>query len=260
MFIEVIELQCLYWQISDQLCKLIVDGEFVVGLCLLFECELLVQLGVSCLLLCEVFIVFEVEGYIEVCMGLGIYVCVLFMQCELWYDLFGEEGLLELICVCEMIEGEVVYVVVQYGSKQQIVVVEEVYVFMIVYVEVGIDLLEVDCFFYICLVEVIGNSVLVGLVMQLFDVCLGLLFECLYSYFDGICVWQEVIEEYGFIMQVLCECNFEQVCVVMWCYMDIVFMCYSVNLIWEYGNCQQQESVLCKWFVCKILFQLKQFS
>ncbi|MFV3038151.1 GntR family transcriptional regulator, partial [Klebsiella pneumoniae] len=69
----------------------------------------------------------EVEGYIEVRMGSGIYVCAPPMQRELRHDLSGEEGPLELIRAREMIEGEVAYAAAQHGSKQQIAAVEEAY-------------------------------------------------------------------------------------------------------------------------------------
>ncbi|MFX7732112.1 GntR family transcriptional regulator, partial [Acinetobacter baumannii] len=75
---------------------MIVDGEFAVGSRLPSERELSVQLGVSRPSLREALIALEVEGYIEVRMGSGIYVCAPPMQRELRHDLSGEEGPLEL--------------------------------------------------------------------------------------------------------------------------------------------------------------------
>ena len=150
MPIEAIEPQRLYRQISDQLRKLIVDGEFAVGSRLPSERELSVQLGVSRPSLREALIALEVEGYIEVRMGSGIYVCAPPMQRELRHDLSGEEGPLELIRAREMIEGEVAYAAAQHGSKQQIAAVEEAYSLMIAHAEAGIDPLEADRLFKPC--------------------------------------------------------------------------------------------------------------
>lgn len=257
MPIEAIEPQRLYRQISDQLRKLIVEGEFAVGSRLPSERELSVQLGVSRPSLREALIALEVEGYIEVRMGSGIYVCAPSMQRELRHDLSGEEGPLELLRAREMIEGEVAYAAVQHGSKQQIAAVEEAYALMIAHTEAGIDPLEADRLFHIRLAEATGNSVLVGLVTQLFDARLGPLFERLHSHFDGTRVWQEAIEEHGLIMQALRERNPEQARAAMRRHMDIAFTRYSANLIREYGNRQQQESAPRKRPARKTSLQLK---
>ncbi|MFL6716655.1 MAG: FadR/GntR family transcriptional regulator, partial [Burkholderiaceae bacterium] len=75
MPIQAIEPQRLYRQISNQLRELIVGGEFPLGSRLPSERDLSVQLGVSRPSLREALIALEVEGYIEVRMGSGIYVC-----------------------------------------------------------------------------------------------------------------------------------------------------------------------------------------
>lgn len=257
MPIEAIEPQRLYRQISDQLRKLIVDGEFAVGSRLPSERDLAVQLGVSRPSLREALIALEVEGHIEVRMGSGIYVCAPPAQRELRHDLSGEEGPLELIRAREMIEGEVAYAAAQLGSKQQIAAVEEAYAMMIAHAEAGTDPLEADRLFHIRLAEATGNSVLVGLVTQLFDARLGPLFERLHSHFDGTRVWQEAIEEHGLILQALRERNPEQARAAMRRHMDIAFTRYSANLIREYGNRQQQEGGPRKRPARKTVLQLK---
>jgi DNA-binding FadR family transcriptional regulator len=238
MPIEAIEPQRLYRQISDQLRKLIVEGEFAVGSRLPSERDLALQLGVSRPSLREALIALEVEGHIEVRMGSGIYVCPP-VQRERRSDLSGEEGPLELIRAREMIEGEVAYAAAQHGSKQQIAAVEEAYALMMARAEAGIDPLEADRLFHIRLAEATGNSVLVGLVTQLFDARLGPLFERLHSHFDGTRVWQEAIEEHGLIMQALRARNAEQARAAMRRHMDIAFTRYSANLIRAYGHRQQ---------------------
>src|SRR5687767_6673736 len=65
----------LYRQIADQLRQLIERGEFAVGARLPPERDLAVQLGVSRPSVREALIALEVEGWVEVRMGSGIYVC-----------------------------------------------------------------------------------------------------------------------------------------------------------------------------------------
>jgi GntR family transcriptional repressor for pyruvate dehydrogenase complex len=65
----------LYRQIADQLRQLIERGEFPVGARLPPERDLAVQLGVSRPSVREALIALEVEGWVEVRMGSGIYVC-----------------------------------------------------------------------------------------------------------------------------------------------------------------------------------------
>jgi DNA-binding FadR family transcriptional regulator len=241
MPIEAIEPQRLYRQISDQLRKLIVDGEFAVGSRLPSERDLALQMGVSRPSLREALIALEVEGHIEVRMGSGIYVCPPAAM-ERRIDLSSEEGPLELIRAREMIEGEVAYAAAQHGSKQQIAAVEQAFALMAAHAEAGINPLEADRLFHIRLAEATGNSVLVGLVTQLFDARLGPLFKRLHSHFDGTRVWQEAIEEHGLIMQALRDRNPEAARAAMRRHMDIAFTRYSANLIRQYGDRQQQEA------------------
>lgn len=239
MPIETISPLRLYRQISDQLRKLILDGEFAVGSRLPSERDLAVLLGVSRPSLREALIALEVEGHIEVRMGSGIYVCPP-VQRERRIDLSSEEGPLELIRAREMIEGEVAYSAARHASQQQIDAVEEAYQLMIAHARAGINPLEADRLFHIRLAEASGNGVLAGLVTQLFDARLGPLFKRLHSHFDSTRVWQEAIEEHGQIMQALKERNPEQARAAMRRHMDIAFTRYSANLIRQYGERQQE--------------------
>jgi DNA-binding FadR family transcriptional regulator len=256
MPIEAIEPQRLYRQISDQLRKLIVEGEFAGGWRLPSVRVRAEQLGVCRPSLREALIALEVEGHIEVRMGSGIYVCPP-VQRERRIDLSSEEGPLELIRAREMIEGEVAYAAAQHGSKQQIAAVEEAYALMISNAQAGIDPLEADRLFHIRLAEATGNSVLVGLVTQLFDARLGPLFKRLHSHFDGTRVWQEAIDEHALVMEALRQRNPEQARAAMRRHMDIAFTRYSANLIREYGDRVQQQERPRKRAVRKSDTQLK---
>ncbi|MBK7654787.1 MAG: FadR family transcriptional regulator [Betaproteobacteria bacterium] len=72
--IQSIEPQRLYRQIADQLRQLISKGEYAVGARLPAERELAAQLGVSRPSVREALIALEVEGWVEVRTGSGVYV------------------------------------------------------------------------------------------------------------------------------------------------------------------------------------------
>ncbi|OWY30355.1 FadR/GntR family transcriptional regulator [Herbaspirillum robiniae] len=241
MPIEAIEPQRLYRQISDQLRKLIVDGEFPTGSRLPSERDLSVQLGVSRPSLREALIALEVEGYIEVRMGSGIYVCPPAPR-EGQIDLSSEEGPLELIRAREMIEGEVAYAAAKNASATQLDAIDQAFQLMIAHTDAGINPLEADRLFHIRVAEATGNSVLVGLVTQLFDARLGPLFKRLHSHFDSKVVWYEAIDEHALVIQALRERNAEKARAAMRRHMDISFTRYSANLILQYGSKQKREA------------------
>src|SRR5215207_4206711 len=74
MPLQAVESSRLYRQIAEQLRGLIVDGEFVAGTRLPAERDLAKQLGVSRPSVREALIALEVEGWVEVRTGSGIYV------------------------------------------------------------------------------------------------------------------------------------------------------------------------------------------
>ena len=74
MPLQLVEPQRLYRQIAEQLRALIGKGEFAVGTRLPAERDLAKQLGVSRPSVREALIALEVEGWVEVRIGSGVYV------------------------------------------------------------------------------------------------------------------------------------------------------------------------------------------
>jgi DNA-binding FadR family transcriptional regulator len=237
MPIEAIEPQRLYRQISDQLRQLIIAGEFAVGSRLPSERDLSLQLGVSRPSLREALIALEVEGYIEVHMGSGIYVCAAPVPAGLEgdIDLSTEEGPLELIRARAMLEGEVAYAAAKQGKKAQIDAIEAALQQMIEHTDAGLNPLEADRLFHIRVAEATGNSVLVGLVTQLFDARLGPLFKRLHSHFDTVEVWRDAIKEHARVMKALRARDADAARAAMRRHMDIAFKRYSASLV-EQGS------------------------
>lgn len=75
------------------------------------------------MVVCEVIIMLEVEGYVEVCKGLGIYVVFNQLCYQQVVDNnmeFVNYGLFELFQVCQFIESNIVEFVVIQVMKQDI--------------------------------------------------------------------------------------------------------------------------------------------
>src|SRR5690606_10997263 len=153
MPIKVIEPQRLYRQISDQLRTLIIAGEFPVGSRLPSERDLAVQLGVSRPSLREALIALEVQGYIEVRMGSGIYICEPPSPSRARPDLSGEEGPLEVIQARTVLEGEVAAIAAKAGRKPHYDAIEEAIDMMEADARAGIKPVEADRLFHVRIAE-----------------------------------------------------------------------------------------------------------
>jgi DNA-binding FadR family transcriptional regulator len=203
MPIQAIEPKRLYRQISDQLRGLIQRGEFPVGSRLPAERDLSVLLGVSRPSLREALIALEVEGYIEVRMGSGIYVCAPPVAADPAPDLSGEEGPLELIQARAVLEGEVAAIAAKAGRKAQFDAIEEAINTMEAETKAGITPLESDRLFHVRVAEATGNGVLVSTVRRLFDLRLGPLFDRLDRHFETEVVWDQAIAQHREVLQAL---------------------------------------------------------
>jgi DNA-binding FadR family transcriptional regulator len=203
MPIQIVETRRLYRQISEQLRALIVAGEFPAGSRLPSERDLSVQLGVSRPSLREALIALEVEGYIEVRMGSGIYVSDAPPVSAPELDLSLEEGPLELIQARLALEGEVAAIAARMGRKAQFDAVEHAIDQMESDAAAGVNPLVGDALFHARVAEATGNSVLVGVVRRLFDLRLGPLFDQLHSHFETSDVWAQAIAEHREVLKAL---------------------------------------------------------
>ncbi|NEX64729.1 FadR/GntR family transcriptional regulator [Noviherbaspirillum galbum] len=202
MPIQIVETQRLYRQISEQLRALIRAGEFPAGTRLPAERELSVQLGVSRPSLREALIALEVEGYIEVRMGSGIYVSDP-LPAAAGSDLSSEEAPLELIMARSLIEGEIAAQAAKLGKKRDFDAIEEAIDTMEADANAGKKPLDADRLFHVRIAEATGNSALVGVVRRLFDARLGPLFDQLHSHFETSDVWAQAIAEHRAVLKAL---------------------------------------------------------
>ncbi|HEY1231587.1 MAG TPA: GntR family transcriptional regulator, partial [Ramlibacter sp.] len=107
MPLQLVEPQRLYRQIAEQLRALIAKGEFSVGARLPAERDLARQLGVSRPSVREALIALEVEGWVEVRTGSGVYVLERHQPAAAPAPgAQAEWGPLELIRARRIVEGE----------------------------------------------------------------------------------------------------------------------------------------------------------
>ena len=125
MPLQTVESSRLYRQIAEQLRGLIAGGEFAAGQRLPAERDLARQLGVSRPSVREALIALEVEGWVEVRIGSGIYVRPAAHRSGARAPRNGngtgtDWGPLELMRARELVEGEVAALAARHARKPQV--------------------------------------------------------------------------------------------------------------------------------------------
>ncbi len=219
MPLQSIETRRLYQQIAQQLRQLILAGEFAPGSRLPAERELASQLGVSRPSVREALIALEVEGWVEVRTGSGVYVLERSAHT-------GERvpvnawGPLEVIRARRVIEGEIAVLAAQHAEPAHIAGLQEALRSMQSDAQAGRAPLEGDRAFHLTLAAACGNAVLADTVVQLWDARKGPLFERLGDYFETPASWLSAIEEHRAVLAAIREADAETARVAMQHHMD----------------------------------------
>ena len=225
MPIHSIEPQRLYRQIADQLRQLIAKGEFAVGARLPAERELAKQLGVSRPSVREALIALEVEGWVEVRTGSGIYVLDKRQQNAtnkianksintparginegenaFLPALKTEWGPLELIRARRVVEGETAAIAALQAKRKDIDAMSKALRIMQTEAADGVLPLDGDRAFHTAIVQASGNEVLIDTVQSFWDSRRGPIFERLVGYFETLQSWQAAIAEHSAILEAI---------------------------------------------------------
>ncbi|MEO6320452.1 MAG: FadR/GntR family transcriptional regulator [Polaromonas sp.] len=203
--LQTVEPQRLYRQIAGQLRGLISAGELAVGSRLPAERDLARQLGVSRPSVREALIAMEVEGWVEVRTGSGVYVLdrssqtshAAARQPQIPAD---EWGPLELIRARRVVEGEIAAIAATEARPEQIAAMTQALANMQSDADQGILPLEGDRAFHTAIVESCGNVVLIETVQRFWDSRRGPLFERLTGYFETLDSWRAAIAEHEAIL------------------------------------------------------------
>src|SRR5215207_9418022 len=201
MPLQAVESSRLYRQIAEQLRGLITGGEFEAGTRLPAERDLAKQLGVSRPSVREALIAMEVEGWVEVRTGSGIYVLDRNMPAALnggaRPQIAADEwGPLELIRARRVVEGETAAMAAAQSGGRDIAVMAEAIESMKHDADRGVMPLDGDRAFHTAIVEACDNVVLIETVQNFWDSRRGPLFERLGGYFETVHSWRAAIVEH----------------------------------------------------------------
>ena len=209
MPLQTVEPKRLYRQIAEQLRTLITAGEWAVGSRLPAERDLARQLGVSRPSVREALIAMEVEGWVEVRTGSGVYVLDRAGQgnnkiakdtAKLSPD---EWGPLELIRARRVVEGEVAAIAAAQAKRKHLDAMSKAIASMKLDADRGILPLEGDRAFHSAIVESCGNVVLLETVQRFWDSRRGPLFERMGDHFETVDSWRAAIAEHEAIFQAI---------------------------------------------------------
>ena len=200
MPLQTVEPQRLYRQIAEQLRALITAGEWAVGSRLPAERDLAKQLGVSRPSVREALIAMEVEGWVEVRTGSGVYVldrtAASHASARATRISPDEWGPLELIRARRVVEGEVAAMAAAQAKRKHIAAMSKALASMKADADRGVLPLEGDRAFHTAIVESCGNTVLVETVQRFWDSRRGPLFERLGGHFETVDSWRAAIAEH----------------------------------------------------------------
>ncbi len=195
MPLQAVDSRRLYRQIADQIAALIEQGEYAEGARLPPERDLARQLGVSRPSVREALIALEVEGYVEVRVGSGVYVRGAPAKARA-APLPADSGPFELIRARWIIEGECAALAAKEASRARMRAIEEAIEQMERECERGIVPLAADRLFHLRIAEASGNSALALVVKTLWDQRTGPLFLRLEHHFDTPELWSVAIREH----------------------------------------------------------------
>lgn len=203
MPLQTLEPQRLYRQIAEQLRALIAQGEFTPGARLPAERDLAKQMGVSRPSVREALIALEVEGWVEVRTGSGVFVLERGRKIETRKVPENEWGPLEIIRARRVVEGEIAVLAAQHARRRDIQCIGDAVEMMREDTERGVAPTAGDRAFHTAIAQAAGNAVLVDTVRTYWDARRGPLFERLGDYFENVPSWRTAIVEHETILEAI---------------------------------------------------------
>ena len=232
--LQTIEPQRLYRQIAAQLRTLISQGELAVGSRLPAERDLARQLGVSRPSVREALIALEVEGWVEVRTGSGVYVLdrssqashAAARQPQIPAD---EWGPLELIRARRVVEGETAAIAASEARPGHIAAMTQALARMQHDADQDVLPLEGDRDFHTAIVESCGNVVLIETVQRFWSARYGAMFERLGDHFETVDSWRSAIAEHKAIFEAIRQHDPADARLAMHAHMDNSHTRFSVS-------------------------------
>ena len=202
MPLQTVAPQRLYRQIAEQLRVLIGQGEFAPGTRLPAERDLARQLGVSRPSVREALIALEVEGWVEVRTGSGVYAQERSgsPRPSAVDGAAAEWGPLELIRARRVVEGETAALAARQAKRRDLDAMRQAIDDMVRHADQGLMPLESDRAFHTAIVQASGNDVLIETVQTFWDSRRGPVFERLGGHFESARSWRAAIAEHEAIL------------------------------------------------------------
>lgn len=233
MPLQTLEPRRLYRQIADQLSALIAKGEFAAGARLPAERDLAKQLGVSRPSVREALIALEVEGWVEVRTGSGVYVLDRKRHAPV-PEASTEWGPLELIRARRVVEGETAAIAAATSKRKDIEAMTRAIEHMRDLADRNMMPLEGDRAFHLAIVECCGNVVLSETVQGFWDSRRGPIFTRLGGYFESVKSWRSAIAEHEAIRDAIAARDAEGARRAMHAHMDKSHQRFSAS--WRRAN------------------------
>jgi DNA-binding FadR family transcriptional regulator len=201
MPLQAVESNRLYRQIAEQLRGLITVGEFEAGTRLPAERDLAKQLGVSRPSVREALIALEVEGWVEVRTGSGIYVQPARQRNgKNGHDSGAEWGPLKVMQARELVEAEVAALAARNARKANVAAMASALDHMREDAAAGIEPRAGDEAFHTAIAEACGNEVLSDTVRSYWSARHGPLFSRLGDYFENPASWSAAVVEHDAVL------------------------------------------------------------
>ncbi|MEB0110418.1 FadR/GntR family transcriptional regulator [Variovorax sp. RTB1] len=228
MPIQTVEPQRLYRQIADQLRALLTKGEYPVGTRLPAERDLARQLGVSRPSVREALIALEVDGWVEIRTGSGVYALDRSRRKKV-PAAEAEWGPLELIRARRVVEGETAAIAAALGKRKHIDAMSRAIESMREMADRNLMPLDGDRAFHLAIVDACGNAVLAETVQNFWDSRRGPIFSRLGGYFETVKSWRSAIDEHVAIRDAIAARNPEAARAAMHAHMDKAHQRFSAS-------------------------------
>ena len=228
----IVETQRLYRQIAEQVRAGISAGEWSIGERLPAERDLARQLGVSRPSVREALIALEVEGWVEVRTGSGVYVLDRSTRDRTTSAIpveTNEWGPLELIRARRVLEGEIAAIAARAAKRKDLTAMAAALESMACDADCGVLPLEGDRAFHSAIVQACGNSVLIDTVQRFWDARRGPLFERMVGHFESPRSWRAALDEHKKILDAICARDADLARAAMHRHMDRSHTRFSVS-------------------------------
>lgn len=202
MPIQAVTSQRLYRQIADQLAELIRRGEFKPGDRLPSERDLSQQFNVSRASVREALIALEIDGLVDVRVGLGVFANAAPAANSRMAGL-AEPGPFEVLAARYLVEAETAELAARNGSARDHARIRETLQMMADEIQgtgVGLD---ADGLFHLRIAEASGNSALVHVVHQLWGFRYSAMFRKLDEHFDSPSRHSEAVDEHRRLVEAI---------------------------------------------------------